>query len=74
MAYPDPWPRLERFAVERGIDLTEARALLSRALPGGKIIDPEHAIGNTLLDHLEAGRSIEEALADAKAQMGGATA
>jgi hypothetical protein len=65
---PDPWPEIEALAAARQIDLGPARVLVDTTR-ATLIIDAELAIGKTILDHLEAGRSIEESLGRAHQQV-----
>lgn len=64
---PDPWLEIESLAAERQIDLASTRMLVEQT-QSTLIIDPESAIGNTILDHLKAGRSLDEAVAVAREQ------
>ena len=68
---PAPWPDIESLAVERQIDLASARMLVEQT-QSALIIDPESAIGNTILDYLKAGRSLGEAVAFAREQFAAA--
>lgn len=70
---PDPWPEVESLAAERQIDLAPARMLVEQA-ESTLIIDPESAIGNTILDYLRAGRSLDEAMDVARQQLAAALA
>lgn len=65
---PDPWPEIKSLAAERQIDLAPARMLVEQAR-SKLIIDPESAIGNTILDYLAAGRSLDEAVAVVRQQL-----
>jgi hypothetical protein len=65
---PDPWSEIESLAAEGQIDLAPARMLVEQA-QSTLIIDPELAIGNTILDYLKAGRSLDEAVAVARQQL-----
>lgn len=59
---------MEKLAAERQLDLTAARGLVALA-QATTIIDPDTAIGNTVLDYLNAGRSLDEALEEARRQL-----
>ena len=58
----DPWPALEGLAAERSMDLTKLREYVHRVAASTAIIDPEQAIGNTVLLHLRMNRTLDEAL------------
>ena len=65
---PDPWSEIESLAAEGQIDLAPARILVRQA-QSTRIVDPELAIGNTILRYLKAGRSLEEAVAVAREEV-----
>lgn len=70
---PDPWPEIESLPAERQIDLAPARMLVEQT-QSTPIIDPDSAIGNTILDYLKAGRPLDEAVAVARQQLATALA
>ena len=67
MPHVDPWPEVERIAAERGYSLDDASDLVRRTTL--LLVDSEHAIGNTLLLHLNMGRTMAEALQAATAEV-----